>query len=58
VFEPVVGREWALRLPFLICGLLYFGLLIWAWPRINNEQIARAAEGHTHRANPWVGPDE
>ena len=47
MFEPVIGREWALRLPFLICGLLYFGLLIWAWPRINDEEIARAAEGHT-----------
>ena len=48
MFEPVIGREWALRLPFLICGLLHFGLLIWVWPRINNEQIARAAEGHTY----------
>jgi MFS family permease len=41
-FEPVVGREWAVRLPFLLCGLSYLLLLAWAWPRINNEQIARA----------------
>jgi len=40
--EPAVGREWALRLPFVLSGLLHFVLLAWAWPRINNEQIAKA----------------
>lgn len=40
--EPAVGREWALRLPFLVSGVVQLALLIWAWPRIGNGQIARA----------------
>jgi MFS family permease len=42
VFEPVVGREWALRLPFLMSGAIGLGLLIWARTRLGNAQIARA----------------
>jgi MFS family permease len=41
-FEPVVGREWALRLPFLMSGAIGLGLLIWARTRLGNAQIARA----------------
>lgn len=54
-FEPVVGREWALRLPFLLCGLSYLLLLAWAWPRINNEQIARARAGTGEGEAPAAG---
>lgn len=43
--EPSVGREWALRLPFLVSGAVQLALLVWAWPRIGNGPIdaARAA---------------
>ncbi len=42
VMEPAVGREWALRLPFLVSGAVQLALLIWAWPRIGNSRIAQA----------------
>lgn len=41
--EPVFGREWALRMPFLISGVTGVLLLFYALPRINTAQI-RAAE--------------
>ncbi|WP_420120627.1 MFS transporter [Nakamurella sp.] len=40
--EPAIGREWALRLPFLVSGVIQLGLLLWAWPRIGNGPIAAA----------------
>ncbi len=40
--EPAVGREWALRLPFLVSCVAQLALLGWAWPRIGNNQIAQA----------------
>ncbi|WP_395727509.1 MFS transporter [Nakamurella sp.] len=40
--EPTVGREWALRLPFLVSGVIQVVLLAWAWPRIGNAPIDRA----------------
>jgi len=40
--EPVTGREWALRWPFLVAGVSQLALLVWAWPRIGNGPIARA----------------
>ncbi len=45
LLEPAVGREWALRLPFLISGVIQLGLLAWAWPRIGNRQIEAARSG-------------
>lgn len=42
VLEPAVGREWALRLPFLVSAVLHLGLLVSAGPRIGNAQIAQA----------------
>lgn len=42
VVEPAIGREWALRLPFLVSGGIQLGLLLWAWPRIGNGPIERA----------------
>jgi MFS family permease len=43
VGEPLFGREWALRTPFLVTGIASLLLLIYALPRINTAQI-RAAE--------------
>src|SRR5690606_30969076 len=43
VGEPYLGREWALRLPFLLAGVAHLLLLIVALPRLNTAQI-KAAE--------------
>ncbi|NDL60797.1 MFS transporter [Phytoactinopolyspora mesophila] len=43
--EPLFGREWALRAPFLLAAAIHVVLLVYALPRINTAQIdaARAA---------------
>ena len=43
VGEPLFGREWALRTPFLVTGIASLLLLIYALPRINTAQ-SQAAE--------------
>lgn len=40
--EPIAGREWALRTPFLIAGLICGLLLIYAWRRVSTEAITAA----------------
>lgn len=40
--EPALGREWALRLPFLLAGAVHLPLLLFAWRRVNGERMARA----------------
>lgn len=40
VAEPLVGREWALRLPFLIAGGIYFVTWLYGLGRLNSERIA------------------
>jgi MFS family permease len=40
--EPVVGREWALRAPYVIAGVTTVLLLAYALPRINTAQIHAA----------------
>ncbi len=40
--EPGLGREWALRTPFLVCGLLTAALLPIAWRRLSLPAIERA----------------
>ena len=40
--EPWLGRDWALRLPFLIAGALHLALLGYALPRINTARIEAA----------------
>lgn len=40
--EPILGREWALRMPFLIAGGAHLLLLIVALPRINTAKILEA----------------
>ncbi len=48
VLEPAVGREWALRLPFVVSAALHFALLAWAWRRISNDAIAEATAAAEH----------
>ena len=42
VAEPLVGREWALRAPFLIAGAITALLFIYAAPRLNSSRIDEA----------------
>ena len=46
--EPFLGREWALRMPFLLAGAAYVVLLLLALPRLTTAKIEAAqaaAEG-------------
>lgn len=48
--EPVLGREWALRMPFLLAGAVHLVLLLLALPRLTTpaiEAAQAAAEGAT-----------
>ncbi|CAN5879946.1 MFS transporter [soil metagenome] len=38
--ESLVGREWALRLPFLLAGGIYLLTFLYALPRLNSARIA------------------
>jgi MFS family permease len=40
VAEPLVGREWALRLPFLLAAVAYLVVFVYALPRLNSARIA------------------
>ena len=40
--EPGLGREWALRVPFLLAGAVHLPLLVFAWRRVNGERLAQA----------------
>ena len=40
--EPALGREWALRTPFLAAGVLSALLLPYAWVRVNTSAIETA----------------
>lgn len=42
VGEPFLGREWALRTPFLVAGVVGIALLAVALPRINTTRIEEA----------------
>jgi MFS family permease len=42
VAEPVVGREWALRLPFLFASLVHVVLFFYAVPNLNSRRIEEA----------------
>jgi MFS family permease len=48
--EPLAGREWALRAPFIFAAVIYAGLFTYALPRLNSAQIEKAraagAKGH------------
>lgn len=42
--EPVAGREWALRIPYLVAAASSVGLYIYALPRLNSAKIAEARQ--------------
>jgi MFS family permease len=44
VAEPVLGREWALRLPFLVAAVITAGLFGYALPRLNSARIEEAKQ--------------
>jgi hypothetical protein len=44
VAEPVLGREWALRLPFLVAAVITAGLFVYALPRLNSARIEEAKQ--------------
>ena len=44
VAEPILGREWALRWPFVAAALINVGLFVYALPRLNSARIAEARE--------------
>ncbi len=48
--DPLLGREWALRLPFLFAFALHAGLFFYALPRLNSSKIEdarRSAKGQS-----------
>ena len=42
VAEPLVGREWALRTPFLLAAAMTGALFLYALPRLNSARIEEA----------------
>jgi MFS family permease len=42
VAEPLVGREWALRAPFIFAGVVHVALLFYAVPNLNSTRIDEA----------------
>ena len=56
VSEPLFGREWALRAPFLTAAALTFALFAYALPRLNSAKIEEAkADGGDRRDRPPAG---
>jgi MFS family permease len=45
LFDPLVGREWSLRVPILFAALAHVILFFYALPRLNSERIDRARHG-------------
>jgi len=42
--EPRLGREWALRLPYIVAAVITLGLFVYALPRLNTARIDEAKE--------------
>ncbi len=40
--EPIWGREWALRFPFLLAAGITVGLFVYALPRLNTRRVEEA----------------
>jgi MFS family permease len=58
--QPLLGREWALRAPFVFAALVQAGLFIYARPRLNSAKIAEArtmAKGQESGVGPGQGDD-
>jgi MFS family permease len=47
VAQPLLGREWALRSPFVLAAAITFGLFAYAVPHLNTSQI-EAAKATSH----------
>jgi MFS family permease len=45
VAEPILGREWALRAPFVLAAVITLLLFVYALPRLNTTRIEEAKEG-------------
>lgn len=45
VAEPAVGREWALRFPFVLAAAMTALLFVYALPRLNSKRIDEARKG-------------
>lgn len=45
VAQPAVGREWALRFPFLLAAAMTAFLFVYALPRLNSKRIDEARKG-------------
>lgn len=39
---PIVGREWSLRLPFVVAGVVQIAMLLYAYPHFNTGRIEEA----------------
>lgn len=52
VAEPVLGREWALRAPFVVVAIIHVLLLAYALPRINTARIDAATVAAETRTQP------
>lgn len=44
MLQPSLGREWALRSPYIVAALISLGLFAYAWPRLNSARIDEARE--------------
>jgi MFS family permease len=44
IVEPSLGRELALRTPFIVAALITLGLFVYALPRLNSARIDEAKE--------------
>jgi hypothetical protein len=50
--EPLAGREWALRTPFLMAAGIYLVLFVYAAPRLTTEKIETARNEAVAAAEP------
>jgi hypothetical protein len=42
ISQPILGREWALRSPYIVAAIITLGLFVYAWPRLNSSRIEEA----------------
>lgn len=47
--EPLFGREWALRAPYLVAAAITLGLYVYAIPRLNTTRIEEAKNVRLHK---------
>lgn len=47
--EPLFGREWALRAPYLVAAAITLGLYVYALPRLNTTRIEEAKNVRLHK---------